>query len=163
MHKHYIWNNKRPKIKHSTLIGNYNVGGYKDIDIEMKISSLKVKWVTKLMDNNYHPWKVIPNLLFSNIGGTITVFHFNLQLSKLCTLKLKQFPLFYIQLVKIWGKVSEKPPQVIYDLHKEILWNNRFITRCGESLHNQYFINKGIIDIHDIIGENGQLLGWVNR
>ena len=41
--KKFIWNKKRPKIKHSTLIADYKDGGYKDIDIETKISSLKVK------------------------------------------------------------------------------------------------------------------------
>ena len=38
----FIWNGRRPKIKHSTLIVEYGEGGYKDIDIETKLSSLKV-------------------------------------------------------------------------------------------------------------------------
>ena len=62
--KKFMWSKKRPKIKHSTLIAHYKDGGYKDIDIETKISSLKVKWVARLLDDNFHPWKVIPNLFF---------------------------------------------------------------------------------------------------
>ena len=38
LHKNVIWNNKRPKIKHSTLIADYCEGGYKDVDIENKIA-----------------------------------------------------------------------------------------------------------------------------
>ena len=64
LHKNFISNNKRPKIKHSTLIADYCEGGYKDVDIENKIAALKIKWVTKLLDSNFHPWKIIPNLLF---------------------------------------------------------------------------------------------------
>ena len=33
LHKNFIWNNKRPKIKHSTLIADYCEGGYKDVSI----------------------------------------------------------------------------------------------------------------------------------
>ena len=43
LHKNFIWNNKRPKIKHSTLIADYCEGGYKDVDIENKIAALKIK------------------------------------------------------------------------------------------------------------------------
>ena len=42
VHKSFIWDNKKPKIKHSTLIADYSEGGYKDVNIETKISSLKV-------------------------------------------------------------------------------------------------------------------------
>ena len=38
LHKNFIWNNKRPKIKHSTLIADYCEGGHKDVDIENKIA-----------------------------------------------------------------------------------------------------------------------------
>ena len=70
LHKNFIWNNKRPKIKHSTLIADYCKGGYEDVDIENKIAALKIKWVAKLLDR-----RVIPNMLFSDIGGTRALFH----------------------------------------------------------------------------------------
>ena len=46
------------KTFHSNRKLRRGQGGYKDIDIDMKISSLKVKWVTRLMDNNFHSWKI---------------------------------------------------------------------------------------------------------
>ena len=58
MHKNFIWNNKRPKIKHSALIVDYCKGAYKDVDIENKIAGLEIKWVTKLLDSNFYPWKI---------------------------------------------------------------------------------------------------------
>ena len=39
--KEFIWDNKRPEIKHCTLIGDYSVGGYKSVDIETNIYALK--------------------------------------------------------------------------------------------------------------------------
>ena len=69
LQKSFIWSNRKPKIKHSTLIADYGEGGHKDIDIKSKISALKVTWVTRLLDTNFHPWKIILNMLFSNIGA----------------------------------------------------------------------------------------------
>ena len=40
--KDLIWRDRRPKIKHSALIGDYANGGYKDADIESKSESLKI-------------------------------------------------------------------------------------------------------------------------
>ena len=54
VHKSFIWDNKKPKIKHSTLIADYSEGRYKDVDIETKISVLKVTWVKRLSDSNFH-------------------------------------------------------------------------------------------------------------
>ena len=65
VHKGFIWDNKKPKIKHSTLIADYSEGGYKDVDIETKISALKATWVKRLSDSNFHSWKIIPAILFS--------------------------------------------------------------------------------------------------
>ena len=43
--KKFIWNGKKPKIKHTTLINEYQDGGLKDVDIEAKIRSLQLGWV----------------------------------------------------------------------------------------------------------------------
>ena len=36
LQKEFIWNGKTPKVKHTTLISNYEDGGLKDIDINAK-------------------------------------------------------------------------------------------------------------------------------
>ena len=59
---------KKNTIKHSMLIADYGEGGYKDIDIMTKISALKVAWIMRLMDDNFHHVKVIPTLLLLNAG-----------------------------------------------------------------------------------------------
>ena len=42
MHKEFIWDSKKPKIKHSILIGNYKDGGFRDVDLPAKFKSIKV-------------------------------------------------------------------------------------------------------------------------
>ena len=68
VHKDFIWDGKKPKIKHSTLIANYSQGGLKDIDIETKLKSLNLSWIKRLHDDNFHPWKVIPTYIFSSMS-----------------------------------------------------------------------------------------------
>ena len=36
LHREFIWNGKRTKIKHSSLIGECRDGGLKDVDVDAK-------------------------------------------------------------------------------------------------------------------------------
>ena len=45
LHWDFIWGGRHPKIKHSTLIGSYEKGGVKDIDLTSKFKSLKGIWI----------------------------------------------------------------------------------------------------------------------
>ena len=38
------------KIKHLSLTGNYEEGGYKDVDISTKLTALKITWIRRLLD-----------------------------------------------------------------------------------------------------------------
>ena len=55
--KEFIWDSKRPKIKHSILIADYSEGGYKNVDIKSKLMPLKLIWIKRLLDDNFHMWK----------------------------------------------------------------------------------------------------------
>ena len=77
VHKDFIWSCKKPKIKHSTLLGNYCEVGLRDVDIDAKLLSLKFIWIKRLKDPNSHPWKVVANQLLSQVGGD-AIFHTNL-------------------------------------------------------------------------------------
>ena len=41
LHREFIWNGKKAKIKHSSLVGEYRDGGLKDVDIDRKFFHLK--------------------------------------------------------------------------------------------------------------------------
>ena len=79
--QNFIWNGRRPKIKHSTLVGRY--GGYKDVDIQSQLESLKIIWIRTLLDDNFHAWKSIPNALFLDLRVN-SVFHDNFKPSTYC-------------------------------------------------------------------------------
>ena len=58
--KNFVWSGRRLKIKHSTLTGDYVDGGYKDVDIETKLSSLRTLWIRRFLYKSFHAWKAIP-------------------------------------------------------------------------------------------------------
>ena len=58
IHEEFIWKNKNPKIKHTTLSNNYGNGRQKNVDISSKIISLQCSWIKKLCDNTTPSWKV---------------------------------------------------------------------------------------------------------
>ena len=104
MQRGFIWNNKKPKIKHLALVADYNEGGYKYIDIKTKISALKAAWVTRLLDDKFHPWKIIPTTLFTNFGGINNVSNHNFNASEQCRSKVNRLTKFYQELIQLWSE-----------------------------------------------------------
>ena len=100
LRKNFIWNGRKLKIKHSTLIGDYVDGGYKDVDIETKLSYLRTIWIRRFLDNSFHAWKAIPYSLLSDIG-VISIFHFNFKRSVFCAQKMSHLPQFYQQMIAL--------------------------------------------------------------
>ena len=45
--KDFSWRGKRPKIKNSSLIGDYEKAVYKDVDIKVKIMAWKIILINK--------------------------------------------------------------------------------------------------------------------
>ena len=78
MQKEFLWQGKRAKIKHSTMIGSYEKGGLEDVDLESKFQPLQIIWVRKILDKaNFHPWMAIENTVLQDLGG-LNIFHTNL-------------------------------------------------------------------------------------
>ena len=65
-----MWNKSPPKIKHSSLIGNYEEGGYKVVNISTKLAALDkgaTRWQLLSVENYPRElicssrWLVIPS------------------------------------------------------------------------------------------------------
>ena len=61
----FIWDNKPPKVNYKAMINTIENGGLCLQDIESKLKSLKLKWITKMLENAYSsPWKSYLNTKF---------------------------------------------------------------------------------------------------
>ena len=106
LHKDFIWNGKKPKTKHTTLISDYTNGGLKDIDINCKLLSLKLSWISRLLDkSNFRPWKVIANEILRPAGGC-GIFHSNLSMSLETRKDLRNLPLYYKDIINSFTKFA---------------------------------------------------------
>ena len=112
IHKDFIWDGKRPKIKHSTLISDYCDGGLRDVDIECKIKSLKLSWLNRLHDCNHHPWKVIPLHIFAKKFKYSNIFSQIFAGASPCVLTIY---LHFIVIFLIFGK--RYPLRILLHLH----------------------------------------------
>ena len=63
----FIWNGKPDKVKRNTLIGDFEKGGLKMIDIESYFISLKASWLSRLADSKFSNWKLIPLKYLNNM------------------------------------------------------------------------------------------------
>ena len=64
IHKDFVWDKKRPNIKHLSLIRSYSCGGLNDIDITSKFKSLHLNWLNRLFAQQLSPLEADPSLLF---------------------------------------------------------------------------------------------------
>ena len=158
LHKEFIWKGKWPKINHCTLIGEYEEGRLKDMDIEAKFSALEFLWIKKLKDpTNHHPWQVVAcELLSSNFGGD-KLFHSNLELSDYCKSILEDILPFYQEEIKQWALLSRHPVENVYSILAQSICH---IKANGKSLYNKVMMNKGIYTIADLVDENGSFKPW---
>ena len=85
-------------------------GGLKDIDISSKFKSLHINWLTRLFDENYHPWKQIPLYFFKRVSLNFHLFHTNLLIPD-CY--LKNIPMFYKNIISYWQDISISPLLVL--------------------------------------------------
>ena len=67
---------------------------------------------------------------------------------------------FYNELVRTWSNVSENDPKEVLEISSEVLWDNLNISLKGESLYNQYLIDKGVVTVGDTISDKVEILTW---
>ena len=68
----FLWSNKKNKIKHATLCNYYKNGSLKNIDIELKIISLKCSRIRRLYDEVDHDWIIVTlNYIHNTVDKTL--------------------------------------------------------------------------------------------
>ena len=96
LHKEFIWSNRKPKIKHTASIGDHAEGGSIDIDMESKLIPIKILWVRRLKNSDFHPWEELASQFLSSLGGD-SVFYSDLSLVLSLKMHAKVFLLFIVK------------------------------------------------------------------
>ena len=155
--KIFLWNSGTVEIKHSMLINEYEDGGIKNVDIEARLKATKLTWVRRLCDDNHHAWKIIPISYLALPNGDL-IFHRNFISNQLLTLKVKQLPVFYEELVKYWEEISCFQPNCPDLTLSESIWFNRFVSVGKKAIVFEDFSKIGINKIGDLYENDGKLI-----
>ena len=97
--KKFLRSNKKCKIKHGTLSNDYKNGGLKNVDIDLKIVSLKCSWIRRLYNECHHDWKIIPLNYICNALGKKFKFHSNISIPNKTVSSL---PSCYKDIINSW-------------------------------------------------------------
>ena len=153
LHKDFIQGGRRPKIKHSTLIGSYEKDGFKDIDLTSKFKSLNGIWIRKLPhETNF--WQEVATVILGDLRGE-KIFHTNPFLEQSNKAICSKLPKFYKELLDLWQSLPNGEINELEFVLTQDLWKNAFILSGNILLFNRSSVSKGINYISDLIDCDG--------
>ena len=147
----FLWNNKKAKIKYSTVIGKLEEGGLKMPDFKAKVMSLKMAWIQRLYENSEQAWK---NYLKFISGVPISLLPF---FKSSVSLLSDTCSPFYRQLFTFWKNLYVTPNSVkeVQDLYRQLLWHNDDILVDKHTVYYKRWVEHKILSISDIVKDNG--------
>ena len=132
------------------------------MDIDSKLKALKAARVPRLLNSNSTISKIFKGIL-SNLNKTLTLPYI-LQFSEKSPdklLRIDKIPLFYIQILVAFNeckKTQTLDKITSSKLLQQPLWNNSLLLYKGQSLFFKTWINSGVLNLKDVIGDNGKLI-----
>ena len=148
----FIWNNKPPKIKKSTMISDISQGGLKMPLFSEIVKAHKVMWIKRLFEEKQCKWRVLAHTLMGLSKFELICKFSHIYLTTETTN-------FYKQVLQYWYELHANEPAANL-VHREIIWNNKFILIDNKPINHQYkhWQNNGITRIEDIINDRGCII-----
>jgi exonuclease III/uncharacterized protein Smg (DUF494 family) len=134
------------KIKRKVLIGEYETGGYKMVDLESYLKAIKINWIVKLL-NIEGLWKgPIENKMDIDIRYLVR-----------CNLKYADFPQkennnkLWKEIWTYWCEENYKKPGNIEEILNNSLWMNSNIKIGKKVAYWKNWANEGIKWVQDLV------------
>ena len=116
----FIWDNKPPKIKYSTLINTIENGGLKLQDLTSKLDALKIKWFKQMENVEYKSaWKSYLSYKFKDECCNIPHYDFDNASHPIFSDN------FHIELFTTWNKIHSVKVVTYEDIYRQNIMNNR--------------------------------------
>ena len=103
----FIWKQKPPEIKKTTLIKKKLDNGLEMKDFVLFNKGVKLTWIRRLCSDSDAPWKYIPKSFLSSVGGR-ELFKCNYDYSLLDL--NNHLPEFYKQIINYWQEIASTTP-----------------------------------------------------
>ena len=153
----FIWDEKPPKIKKSTIIGERKHGGLKMTDFNILNKALKVAWIPRIKSESVASWKITPNAILERYGGLhfLTICNYDID-----TLQVGNLPPFYVEVLKQWQITKDFKRSETTLAREEVIWNNRKILIDGNSVFYKSWFDQNVIRVQDLLQEDGKFLSF---
>jgi len=119
MLNNFVWKNKTHFIGKSLLMNSVIKGGWIFLDFTSLNNTFKINWLRNFLNNPSSLWNIIPNYIFSKVGG--------LNFLLLCNYNVMKIPLklsnFHKQMLLAWSLIYKHN----FSPHRYYLWNNKDI------------------------------------
>ena len=125
--------------------------------IYIKIIILQCSWVTRLYDDSFHEWKVIPLKLIKKSFGPHFKFHSNLLFNISC---INDFPSFYLDMFCNRKRYFSTNPETPSGILCQYLSFNKFIIVDNSYANFTNFSSKNINFVSDLVNENCNFKSW---
>ena len=155
--KNFLWQISRPEIKHKTLSNTFETGRLKNVDINLKVTSLPCSWVKKLYDENFHEWNVIPLHLICKTFDQNFKFHSNFSYN---TKLLTSFPVFYKNIFRYWSQDFTVSPELNSCILSTFLWDNKDILISNKPIYFKHFYNNNLNCVTQLFDHTGNTKEW---
>lgn len=155
----FLWNNKPPQIKYTTIIGKECEGGLNIPDIRMRCYSFRLKWLRKYFDTSVNAiWKHTMDYFISkyqNLGLTHEIFAIVYDKASLV-----RVPVYYRELLHSWNVITKDEREkslALEDIYNQPIFSNTHIVARNKLLYFRVFIESNITKIGHItnVSERG--------
>ena len=150
----FLWNCKQHKVKKKVAIQDFELGGCRMIDLIEMNKLQKIKWIKKFNSPSEHSWKHTMKVVLG-----IKDLHLFLK-SNFKLPSKNQIPLFYMDVLECWKELKYENVLTVEDIVQQYIWYNESIIRNNNVLISRYFIEKGILQIGNIIKEDGTFMNF---
>ena len=154
----FIWKTTE-RIKRKTLIGDYQDGGMKMVDIELYEKSLKASWIQKLFGKQNYVNPIAKYYLDKICKNHLLLLHGNFDMKSLKI--LNNIPTFYSEVLCNFsyclGKENIMEMSTTNFLKQQIWFNSLFLYK-GQCLKMDNWIESNIIFVKDLYDDKGNFI-----
>lgn len=136
------------KVAYEVIIQPIEVGGLKLGDLRNRVTAQRLKVLQRILDGKI---PISRAYIETAIGLDA---HFTLATRTNWSFKFHKSEKFWSQTYDIWSKVRKKKPENTFEMVREILWYNSYITANGETLLSAPWAEAGIRYIKDIMQDD---------
>ena len=108
----FVWRNKPSKVKHSSMIADYEGGGLKLIDVKSMNMALKMPWISRILSGD--KWSTLINSQLQKYGGLKFMMQCNFEKGTFDTI-----PEFYKDILRFFSYIF------VNKSARYIIWNNK--------------------------------------